>query len=85
MKSRVQSPESKVRRLKLEAQPAVFIALGSNLGDARSNILRAIERLQQLINPEALSALGLQLQAALSDAAHSCAFPNEATKLRTKR
>jgi 2-amino-4-hydroxy-6-hydroxymethyldihydropteridine diphosphokinase len=33
--------------VKSEQQPTVFIALGSNLGDARANILSAIKRLQQ--------------------------------------
>ena len=45
VKSKV--PKTKVRHPKSQVHPAVFIALGSNLGDARANILRAIERLQQ--------------------------------------
>jgi len=34
-------------QVKFKVQPTVFIALGSNLGDARANILGAIKRLQQ--------------------------------------
>jgi 2-amino-4-hydroxy-6-hydroxymethyldihydropteridine diphosphokinase len=39
--SKVQSPKSKVGEL-------VIVALGSNLGDSRRNVLRAMERLQEL-------------------------------------
>ena len=42
------------------------------------------ERLQQLMSPETLSALGAQLEAALKHAAQSCILPNEATRLRQK-
>src|SRR6266536_3472975 len=31
-----------------DLQKLAFIALGSNLGDAKQNVLRAVERLQQL-------------------------------------
>ena len=41
MKSKVQSPKSKVGKL-------AIVALGSNLGDPRQNVLRAMERLQAL-------------------------------------
>ena len=41
MKSKVQSPKSKVGRW-------AIVALGSNLGDSRGNVLRAMERLQGL-------------------------------------
>ncbi|MEY2429197.1 MAG: 2-amino-4-hydroxy-6-hydroxymethyldihydropteridine diphosphokinase [Verrucomicrobiota bacterium] len=44
--------------VKSKVQPTVFIALGSNLGDARANILRAIKRLQQFSDePLASSSL----------------------------
>ncbi len=42
------------------------------------------ERLQQLMSPEKLSALGARLEAALKDAAQSCILPNEASRLRQK-
>src|SRR6266581_4674123 len=41
-KSRVRSPRSKVQSSKL-----AIVALGANLGDARSNVLKAMERLQE--------------------------------------
>ena len=41
MRSKVQSPKSKVGKL-------AIVALGSNLGDPRQNVLRAMERLQAL-------------------------------------
>jgi hemerythrin-like domain-containing protein len=40
------------------------------------------ERLQQLMTSDQLSALGIQLDKALKDAAQSCILPNEATRLR---
>ncbi|MGA9306395.1 MAG: hemerythrin domain-containing protein [Candidatus Sulfotelmatobacter sp.] len=42
------------------------------------------ERLQQLMSPETLSALGAQLETALKDAAQSCILPNEATRLKQR-
>jgi hemerythrin-like domain-containing protein len=42
------------------------------------------ERLQQLMNPQELEALGPKLEAALKDATQSCVLTNEATKLRPK-
>ncbi len=41
MKSESRNPKAEGRRL-------VFVALGSNLGDARRNVLRAMERLEAL-------------------------------------
>jgi len=40
------------------------------------------ERLQKLMTPKDLAALGAKLEEALKDAAQSCIVPNEATKLR---
>jgi hemerythrin-like domain-containing protein len=42
------------------------------------------ERLQQLMTPKELAALGAQLEAALKDAAQSCILTNEATKLKPR-
>ncbi|MGA7631884.1 MAG: hemerythrin domain-containing protein [Terriglobales bacterium] len=42
------------------------------------------ERLQQLMSPGTLSALGAQLETALKEGAQSCILPNEATRLRQK-
>ena len=42
--------------VKSELQPTVFIALGSNLGDARANILIAIKQLQQFSDKPLVSS-----------------------------
>jgi 2-amino-4-hydroxy-6-hydroxymethyldihydropteridine diphosphokinase len=42
--------------VKSKVQPTVFIALGSNRGDARANILRVIERLQQFSDKPLVSS-----------------------------
>lgn len=42
------------------------------------------ERMQELVKPEELAALGVHLDDALRDAAQACALPNETTKLRAK-
>jgi hemerythrin-like domain-containing protein len=43
------------------------------------------ERLQQLMTQEELAALGTDLEAALKEAAQSCALPNEVTRLKPKK
>jgi len=43
------------------------------------------ERLQQLMTPEELAALGRELESALKDAAQSCALTNEVTRLKAKK
>jgi hemerythrin-like domain-containing protein len=40
------------------------------------------ERLQELMKPEELAALGARLEDALKEATQACALPNETTKLR---
>lgn len=42
------------------------------------------ERLQQLMNPEDMAALGVSLQRALQEASQACILPNEATRIRAK-
>lgn len=42
------------------------------------------ERMQELVKPEELAALGVQLEDALKDATQACALPNQTTKLRAK-
>src|SRR2546428_12090050 len=37
-----------VPKLQSELQKMAFVALGSNLGDAKQNVLRAMDRLQQI-------------------------------------
>ncbi len=43
------------------------------------------ERMQQLMGPSKMQALGVQLEDALKDASQSCILPNESTKLRPQR
>jgi hemerythrin-like domain-containing protein len=43
------------------------------------------ERLQQLMNPQELGALGPKLEAALKRATQSCVLTNEATQLKPKK
>jgi len=43
------------------------------------------ERMQELMNPKELAALGVQLEDALKDAAQACNLPNETTKLKAKQ
>jgi len=46
---------------------------------------RLFQRLQELVNPQELAALGVELEDALKDAAQACNLPNEATKLKAKK
>ena len=41
--------------------------------------------MQQLMKPAELASLGIGLETALKDVAHSCLLPNQATKLKGKR
>ena len=43
---------------------------------------RLFERLQELLMPEELAAVGKNLEAALKDAAQTCVLPTETTRLR---
>src|SRR5437870_9501657 len=46
--ARNQEPEARSSKQRSAGAGLVFIALGSNLGDSRKNIFRAIEELQKL-------------------------------------
>jgi len=43
------------------------------------------ERMQELVNPEELAALGIQLEDALKEAAQACNLPSDTTKLQAKK
>jgi hemerythrin-like domain-containing protein len=43
------------------------------------------QRLQELMGPEELAALGAQLENALKDVAQTCQLPNETTRLRAAK
>ncbi|HEY6369111.1 MAG TPA: hemerythrin domain-containing protein [Candidatus Sulfotelmatobacter sp.] len=46
---------------------------------------RLFERLQELVSAEGLALLGARLDEALKDAAHACALPADANKLRSAK
>jgi len=61
-----------------------LLAFGQRLANhIRKEERQLFERLQQLSNQEELAALGVELEAALKDAAQSCIVTNEATKLKS--
>jgi hemerythrin-like domain-containing protein len=75
--------EAEARRMSVETLPAFAQQLSAHI---RKEERHLFERLQQLMNPEELAALGRQLEAALKAAApQSCILTNEATKLRPRR
>jgi hemerythrin-like domain-containing protein len=65
-----------------------LLAFGERLSNhIRKEERQLFERLQQLTNQEELAALGVELEAALKDAAQSCIVrneDNEATKLKAR-
>ncbi len=73
--------QAKATSMSTETLPAFAKYLCNHI---RKEERQLFERLQQLMSPEKLSALGVQLEAALKDAAQSCILPNETTKLRPK-
>jgi hemerythrin-like domain-containing protein len=74
--------EAEARRMSPETLPAFAQQLAAHI---RKEERYLFEPLQQLMNPEELATLGMQLQAALKDAAQSCILPNETTRLKPKR
>jgi iron-sulfur cluster repair protein YtfE (RIC family) len=70
------------RRMSAETLPALAQRLSTHI---RKEERQLFERLQQLMNPDELTNLGVHLDAALKDAAHSCILPNQATKLRSQK
>jgi hemerythrin-like domain-containing protein len=73
--------QAKTKSMSTETLPAFAKYLCNHI---RKEERQLFERLQQLMSPEKLSALGVQLEAALKDAAQSCILPNETTRLRPK-
>jgi hemerythrin-like domain-containing protein len=67
------------RNLSAESLPAFAQQLSAHI---RKEERHLFERLQQLMTAEEMSSLGVKLESALKDAAHSCALPNEATRLK---
>jgi hemerythrin-like domain-containing protein len=74
--------QAKARRMSTETLPAFAKQLSAHI---RKEERQLFERLQQLMTPKQLAALGTQLEKALKDAAQSCILTNEATKLRARK
>jgi iron-sulfur cluster repair protein YtfE (RIC family) len=74
--------EAEARRLSPETLPAFAHQLSAHV---RKEERHLFEPLQRLMSPEELAALGIELNAALKDAAQSCILTNETTKLRSKK
>jgi hypothetical protein len=66
--------------------PETFPAFAQQLSaHIRKEERLLFESMQRLMKPPELASLGIGLEAALKDVAHSCLLPNEATKLKGKR
>jgi len=74
--------QAEARRMSTEGLSAFALQLSAHI---RKEERQLFERLQQLMISDELSALGIQLEEVLKDAAPSCILPNEATKLRPQR
>jgi hemerythrin-like domain-containing protein len=70
---------AEARRMSAESLPAFAQQLSTHI---RKEERQLFERLQQLMAPDELSALGIHLEEALKEAAHSCILPHPATKLK---
>ena len=74
--------QASARTMSTETLPAFARQLS---GHIRKEERQLFERLQQLMNADQLADLGPRLEAALRDVAHSCALPNETTKLKPRK
>ncbi len=74
--------KAKTHSMSIKTLPAFAQHLSAHI---RKEERQLFERLQQLMNPQDLAALGTQVEAALKDTAQSCILPNQATKLKPKR
>lgn len=71
--------EAAARILSTENLPVFAQQLSAHI---RKEERHLFERLQQLMTAEEMSNLGEELESALKNATHSCAIPNEATRLK---
>jgi len=74
--------QAKARTMSSETLPAFAQCLSAHI---RKEERQLFEQLQQLMSPEELSELGVQLEAALKDLVQSCIVSSQATKLRPKK
>jgi hemerythrin-like domain-containing protein len=70
---------AKARSMSAETLPAFAQHLSTHI---RKEERQLFEQLQGLMSPEELAKLGVQLEAALKDAAQSCVLPSQTTKSR---
>lgn len=73
--------QARARTLSAESLPILAQQLSAHI---RKEERQLFERLQQLMDAEDLSALGVHLEEALRDAAQSCILTNQATKPRPR-
>jgi hemerythrin-like domain-containing protein len=73
--------QAKARTMSIETLPEFAQHLSTHI---RKEERQLFEQLQQLMNPEELAKLGVQLEAALKGAEQSCILPSEATSLRQR-
>jgi iron-sulfur cluster repair protein YtfE (RIC family) len=71
--------EAEARAMSTETVRAFAQQLSAHI---RKEERQLFERLQQMMSPEELSALGIKLGQALKEAAQSCILPGPATKLK---
>jgi hemerythrin-like domain-containing protein len=71
--------QAEARFMSAENLPAFAQQLSAHI---RKEERQLFERLQQLMTKEEIENLGVALESALKDAAHSCVLPNEATRLK---
>ena len=69
------------RQLSAEEVAALAEQLAAHI---RKEERQLFETMQRLMGAEELADLGLNLETALKDAAQSCVFPNQVTKLKPK-
>jgi hemerythrin-like domain-containing protein len=74
--------QAEAHRMSPETLPAFAQQLSAHI---RKEERLLFESMQQLMKPPELASLGIGLETALKDVAHSCLLPNEATKLKGKR
>jgi hemerythrin-like domain-containing protein len=73
--------QAETGHMSAESLPAFAQRLAAHI---RKEERQLFERMQQLMNPTELTALGVRLEAALKNAAQSCILTNQATKLKAR-
>lgn len=74
--------QAEARRLPAQNLPVFARVLSTHI---RKEERQLFERLQELLTPRELEALGKRLETALAQAEQVCVLPSEITKLRAKR